>query len=252
MPANRFGAVNTQPIYNVTGRNPRDMEQGPTAQPFQAPAAGVAKDFSADQRQQPQRGFMGQMLGDAYWNPLNPLNSAIRPGGRRRGGGGGGGGDGGEGGDGGGGGQPITINFGDQSGHRAYENAGAVQGVSIAGNNEGAITGGSPFSTNNQTLGGTPGTAPSTAPQKSPNARKPRTAEQKAARNQRERSQRAAQKQAGVAPKPRKPRTPKQPTSTPKQAAAPAQNPSVQNTTSMSFPVNQSGDVKNVQRVNFP
>lgn len=238
MPANRFGAVNTQPIYNVTGRNPRDMEQGPTAQPFQAPAAGVAKDFSADQRQQPQRGFMGQMLGDAYWNPMNPLNSLMRgERGTRGSRSGGGGGEGGESGNG----QPITINFGDQSGHRAFENAGAIQDVTISGNNEGNLTAGSPFSTNTQTLSSAPGAAPG----KAPRTRKPRTPEQKAARNQRERSQRAAQKQAGVAPKTRKPRTPKQ-------TATPAQNTSVKNSPSMSFPVSQSGDVLNEQKINFP
>lgn len=249
MPANRFGAVNTQPIYNVTGRNPRDMEQGPTAQPFQAPAAGVAKDFSADQRQQPQRGFMGQLLGDAYWNPMNPLNALTRGGGRgggRRGGGGGGGGDGGDGGEGGGT-QPITINFGDQSGHRAYENAGAVQGITIQGNNEGNITGGNPFSTSTQTLadGGAPAPGASTA--KAPRTRKPLTDEQRAKRNQQAQARRAAKKQSGETPKPRTPRAKKTP------AATPGGTPSVTNNPSTNIgPVTQSGDIKNTQRVNFP
>lgn len=247
MPANRFGAVNTQPIYNVTGRNPRDMEQGPTAQPFQAPAAGVAKDFSADQRQQPQRGFMGQMLGDAWWNPLNPLNSVMRGEGGRRGGrpgGGGGGGGDGE----GGGGQPITINFAGQSGHRAYENAGAIQGNTFQGDIEGGVAAGSPFSTNNQTLTSSPGGTPGATSAKTPRARKPATAEQKAKRNEQARARRAAAKQSGTTPKPRTPRTPKGKTP----AQSPAQSPATKNTTNMSFPVTQSGDVLNEQKVNFP
>lgn len=243
MPANRFGAVNTQPIYNVTGRNPRDMEQGPTAQPFQAPAAGVAKDFSADQRQQPQPGYFAQNL--MGYNPLNPLSRFGQGMMWGRGGGGsrrGGGGDGGEGGEGGG--QPITINFAGQSGHRAYENAGAIQGNTFQGDIEGGVTAGSPFSTNNQTLTSSPGGTPGATPAKTPRARKPATDEQKAKRNEQARARRAAAKQSGATPKPRTPRTPK--------GQTPAQSPATKNTTNMSFPVNQSGDVKNVQRVNFP
>lgn len=245
MPSNRFGAVNTQPIYNVTGRNPRDMEQGPTAQPFQAPAAGVAKDFSADQRQQPQRGFMGQMLGDAYWNPMNPLNSLIRGERSTRGSRRGGGGDGGEGGEGGG--QPnITVNFAGQSGHRAYENAGAIQGNTFQGNVDGGVTAGSPFSTNNQTLTSSPGGTPGATSAKPPRARKPATDEQKAKRNEQARARRAAQKEAGTAPKPRSPRAPKQ-------SASPAQNPSVSTRNNITMPVvNQTGDVLNEQKINFP
>lgn len=243
MPANRFGAVNTQPIYNVTGRNPRDMEQGPTAQPFQAPAAGVAKDFSGDQRQQPQPGYFAQNL--MGYNPLNPLSRIgqgmmwARGGGGRRGGGGGG--EGGE----SGGGQPnITVNFAGQSGHRAYENAGAIQGNTFQGDIEGGVTAGSPFSTNNQTLTSSPGGTPGATPAKTPRARKPATDEQKAKRNEQARARRAAAKQSGATPKPRTPRTPK--------GQTPAQSPATKNTTNMSFPVNQSGDVVNEQKVNFP
>ena len=242
MPANRFGSVNTQPIYNVTGRNPRDMEQGPTAQPFQAPAAGVAKDFSGDQRQQPQSGYFAQNL--MGYNPLNPLSrfgqSMMwgRGGGGRRGGGGGG--EGGEGGSG----QPITINFAGQSGHRAYENAGAIQGNTFQGDIEGGVTAGSPFSTNNQTLTSSPGGTPGATPAKTPRARKPATDEQKAKRNEQARARRAAAKQSGATPKPRTPRTPK--------GQTPAQSPATKNTTNMSFPVNQSGDVVNEQKINVP
>lgn len=246
MPANRFGAVNTQPIYNVTGRNPRDMEQGPTAQPFQAPAAGVAKDFSADQRQQPQPGYFAQNL--MGYNPLNPLSRFGQGMMWGRGGGGsrrGGGGDGGEGGEGGG--QPnITVNFAGQSGHRAYENAGAIQGNTFQGNVDGGVTAGSPFSTNNQTLTSSPGGTPGATSAKPPRARKPATDEQKAKRNEQARARRAAQKETGTAPKPRSPRAPKQ-------AASPAQNPSVSTRNNITMPVvNQTGDVLNEQKINFP
>lgn len=247
MPANRFGAVNTQPIYNATGRNPRDMEQGPTAQPFQAPAAGVAKNFEGDQRQQPQPGMIGRLAQDAYWNPLNPLNSLVRPGGSgSRGGGGGGGGDGGEGGSGGG--NTYNINFGDQKGHSAYENAGAIQGNTFQGDIEGGVTAGSPFSTNNQTLTSSPAGTPGATPAKPARTRKPATDEQKAKRNEQARARRAAAKQSGATPKPRTPRTPKGKTP----AQNPGQSPATQNKTNMSFPVQQSGDVVNEKTINFP
>jgi len=243
MPANRFGSVNTQPIYNATGRNPRDMEQGPTAQPFQAPAAGVAKNFEGDQRQQPQGGFMNQMMQNV-WSPLNPLHNAIygdnRRGGRR--GGGGGDGDGSS-----GGGNTYNINFAEQKGHTAFEDAGSVKDITIAGNNEGDITGGNPFSTNNQNVASSPAATPGATPAKPARTRKPATDEQKAKRNEQARARRAAAKQSGATPKPRTPRTPK--------GKAPAQNPGqnpVTQTSNMSFPVQQSGDVNNRQNINFP
>lgn len=251
MTANRFGSVNTQPIYNVTGRNPRDMEQGPTAQPFKAPAAGVAKNFDGDPRQQPQAGFIAQQM-QSVWSPLNPLHNVVYGeggrfgGGRRRGGGGrGGGGGGGDGSSGSG--NTYNINFSDQKGHGAYENAGAVQGVTIAGNNEGDITGGNPFSTNNQNLASSPAATPGATPAKPARTRKPATAEQKAKRNEQARARRAAAKQSGATPKTRTPRTPK--------GKAPAQNPGqspATQTSNMSFPVQQSGDVTNVKSINFP
>jgi len=223
------------------------MEQGPTAQPFQAPATGVAKNFEGDQRQQPQPGYFAQNL--MGWNPLNPLSRFSqnmmwgRGGGGRRGGGGGGGdGDGSS-----GGGNTYNITFADQKGHSAYENAGAIQGNTFQGNVEGGVTAGSPFSTNNQTLTSSPAGTPGATPAKPARTRKPATDEQKAKRNEQARARRAAAKQSGATPKPRTPRTPK--------GKAPAQNPGqspATQTSNMSFPVQQSGDVNNRQSINFP
>ena len=245
MPANRFGSVNTQPIYNVTGRNPRDVEHGPQAQPFQAPAAGVAKDFNADQQMQPKPGYFAQNL--MGYNPLNPLSRFGQSMMWGRGGGRGGGG-GGEGGEGGEGSVTYNIQFGDQSGHRAYEKAGQVDmsGATIAGDVK-DVAGGSPFSTHNQNVadiaaGAAPSSPAAAAPAKKPRA--PRTDAQKAQRNERDRARRAQQKAAGqkATPRPRKPSAKK----TSATAAAPSVSQS--NTASQAMPsVSQSGDVKNTQ-----
>ena len=245
MPANRFGSVNTQPIYNATGRNPREIEQGPQAQPFQAPAAGVAKDFNPDQRMQPQPGYFAQNL--MGYNPLNPLSRFGQSMMWGRGGGRGsrdGGGDG----EGGNGSVTYNINFAEQGGHSAFDKAGQVDmsGATITGEVK-DVTGGSPFSTHNQNIadlaaGATPSSPAAAAPAKKPRA--PRTDAQKQARNERDRNRRAQQKASGQKPAPR----PRKPSAKKTSATAAAPSVSQSNTARPTMPsVSQSGNVKNVQ-----
>jgi len=102
MPENRFGGVNQQPLYNVTGR----MERGeaPQQSRFQAPTAGVQKDFSASNMPNnaagTQGGFGANLMQSALYGqgPISLYGNRGMGGGRRGGrrGGRGGGNDGGD------------------------------------------------------------------------------------------------------------------------------------------------------------
>jgi hypothetical protein len=88
MPTNRFGELNTQPLYNATGR----LERGESVprQQWTSPNAGVRKDFSGGQY--PLSG-KSPFTDLAYLaDPWNVANRNLRPK-STRGGGGGGGGD---------------------------------------------------------------------------------------------------------------------------------------------------------------
>ena len=141
MPENRFGGVNQQPLYNVTGR----MERGeaPQQSKFQSPTAGVQKDFSAsnmpNNAQGTQGGFAQNLMESVRWGqgPLNMYGRSGGGGGGRRGKrGGGGGGDGDGSTD-----SSINIDFGNFTGFgEGSGNTYNQQG--LGGNNDKSFTSG--------------------------------------------------------------------------------------------------------------
>lgn len=91
MPTNRFGELNTQPLYNATGR----LERGESVprQEWTSPNAGVSKNFGATTP------YPSQAINPAVQELANPwsytnLRLMPDPDRRSRGGGGGGAGDG--------------------------------------------------------------------------------------------------------------------------------------------------------------
>jgi hypothetical protein len=104
MPENRFGGVNPQPLYNVTGRMNRG--EAPQAPQFQAPSAGVSKNFGAGDMPNnaagTQGGFGANLMQSVIYGqgPISLYGNrgmgGGRRGGRRGGRGGGGGNDGGD------------------------------------------------------------------------------------------------------------------------------------------------------------
>lgn len=194
MATNRYGDFNTQPLYNATGRLNRGPEVGSTQ--FQAPNSGANRQWGSNQGM-PTSGINPIMNSlTSYWSPVNMYDMArfsdrgMYDRKTRRGGQGPRGGVGGSsvGGGGGGGsttvvpegGQPYTV-----SGNTNIQIGGDI---TFAEQNRQA-------STKNITataVGGAPGTNPAQPAARAPRA--PRTAEQKAARNAKDRERRAAAK----------------------------------------------------------
>jgi hypothetical protein len=226
MPTTRFGQSNVEPIYNVTGRNPRDIgRQGASSLLGSVPNAGVSKNFAADPEYQPKQGYFGANL--VGWNPLNPLSrfgQRMAWGSFGRSGKGDNssqenGNNGNEGGRGG-----VTVVFGDQSGHKAFADSGnvTVSGTINADNADlrGAFQGGNPFQQHNQQITqNQPQAANQPQATKTPRVRKPLTDEQRARKNEGQRARRASAKTQtpGNKPSGKAPRTPSKPARTPSQ-----------------------------------
>ena len=87
MPENRFGGVSQQPLYNATGRINRG--EAPQAPQFQAPSAGVSKNFGAadmpNNAAGTQGGFGANLMQSAYYgsSPINLYGGNSGGGGRR-------------------------------------------------------------------------------------------------------------------------------------------------------------------------
>lgn len=167
MATNRYGAVNTVPLYNVTGRLNRPE---PVAAPqFQAPNSGASRNWGSNQGM-PQNNpntLLASM--QQYGNPVNLWSMAGRTANPGGGGGDGGGFDGGESGGSG--------------------RSGNVYNITFAAQNEGANA--KTFTNSgNQTppVAGTPAAAAQ------PRQRKPMTQEQRDAKNAKSRAARAAKK----------------------------------------------------------
>jgi len=85
MPENRFGGVSQQPLYNATGRLNRG--EAPQAPQFQAPSAGVSKNFGASDMPNNAQGS-GTGLGANMMNQIGWQNGwqvsarGMRPRGR--------------------------------------------------------------------------------------------------------------------------------------------------------------------------
>jgi len=230
MPENRFGGVNQQPLYNVTGRMNRG--EAPQQSNFQAPAAGVQKDFSAsnmpNNAQGTQGGFSSNLMESVRWGqgPLNMYGRSGGGGGRRgrRGGGrrgGGGGGDGGGTTD-----NSIKIDFGSNNTAFGADSGPQVDNRGVGGNNKDSgnnYAGGPPAASGGTTTQpGTEGTNPAGDKPKTP-----RTDEQRAQRTARDQQTRSGER----TPKPRGPR--------PKPAAvAPAAASTTTNTNNSSTQAN--------------
>lgn len=177
MPENRFGGVNQQPLYNVTGR----MERGeaPQQSKFQSPTAGVQKDFGASNMPNnaagAQGGFGANLMQSTQSYNAGPISIYGRQnggggGGRRgrRGGGGGGSNDG-----------NISIDFGNFTGFgEGSGNTYNQQG--LGGNNDKSFT-----------TGGTPPEPAATATAPVPKPKTPRTDEQRAQRTARDQQNRS-------------------------------------------------------------
>lgn len=194
MPTNRFGSVNTEPIYNVTGRNPRDIgQQGSGPGMGAVLSAGVSKNFGADAEYQPKPGYFNQNL--MGWNPLNPLSKfgqRMMFGGGTRGGGDG---DGSKGGD--------TYNVYVQSGHKAFSDSGNVTTGDITAVDSDfreALKGGDPYQQSNQNIASTQ--AQPGQPARAPRVRKPLTQEQRDRKNAAARKRRAEAKTQPAKTKP--------------------------------------------------
>lgn len=99
MPSERFGALNTQPLYNATGRLNRG--QAVPNQKWTSPNAGVSKNFSGGEYPLQNRTPFSD-LGQSLANPWNSAYSRLNK--TSKGRGGGAGGDGG-----GNGGGNVTI-----------------------------------------------------------------------------------------------------------------------------------------------
>ena len=201
MPENRFGGVNQQPLYNATGRMNRG--EAPQQSNFQAPAAGVQKDFSAsnmpNNAQGTQGGFASNLMESVRWGqgPLNMYGRTSSGKRGRRGGGGGGGGDGGDGTTD----NSIKIDFGSNNTAFGADSGPKVDNRGIAGNNKDSANdyaGGPPAASGGTTTQpGTEGTNPA--------GDKPKrivTDEQRARRKDTDQKNRSGER----TPKPRGPR----------------------------------------------
>lgn len=187
MATNRYGAVNTVPLYNVTGRLNRG--EAVPSQPFQAPNSGASRNWGSNQGMPQNNPNFFADSATGFFSPLNLYRRAAR--GRKRRGGGDEGGEDGQG-------APASVINVYNTANFAEQNRGA---------NAKTFT-----NSGNQTppVAGTPAAAAQ------PRQRKPLTQEQRDAKNAKSRAARAAKKA-----QPQGPATP----STPASPSAPAAPP---------------------------